>query len=211
MSLAPLRAGAPLAQALVVCVFVHGRGQSPEDMLTHVISKLQTPGVGYLLPAAPGGSWYSARAIDPLSGETRAQLGQSLRSLEEALQLAAREAPGARVALAGFSQGACLCLEYILAHATKLAGVCLFTGCRVGAPRDAASAALAGLPVYASCGDADAWIPLSAFTQALEQLASSGARLRAEIFPGRAHEVSQSECAALDAMLASAAAGRAAF
>ena len=83
------------------------------------------------------------------------------------------------------------------------------TGCRVGVPADGRSAsAPAGTPVYLSGGDADPWIPVSAFADAAQSLGARGVKLRADLLPGRAHEVSDAEIAMLDAMLADLAAGQ---
>jgi phospholipase/carboxylesterase len=64
------------------------------------------------------------------------------------------------------------------------------------------------LPVYLSAGDDDPWIPVAAFADAVSELGQGGARLRADVFPGRAHEVSTTEIAMLDGILADLAAGR---
>ena len=112
------------------------------------------------------------------------------------------QAPGVPLVLAGFSQGACLSLEAACAGLAPDA-VVAFTGCRVGVPGDDRPRRLAtGLSVYLSAGDADPWIPVSAFAEAVGELGSGGARLTAQVFPGRAHEVSAQEIAMLDRHLA---------
>ncbi|MFI0842811.1 alpha/beta hydrolase [Mesorhizobium sp. IMUNJ 23232] len=207
---AVLRLGAMPAHADALCVFVHGRGQSPEEMGEHVIARLRNATAHVVLPRAPGGVWYDARAVDPLSEHTTAQLAASLDAVDAAIDMAVSEgAPGDRIVLAGFSQGACLALEYALRRPGRLRGLVAFTGCRVGgASRARAAAFLNGLPAYLSCGDADPWIPLGPFFEAAHDLAQAGASLRADVFPGRAHEVLDAEIAALDAMLGQVAAHR---
>ena len=65
------------------------------------------------------------------------------------------------------------------------------------------------MPVYLSGSDADPWIPVSAWAAAAEEMGKARARLRADLIPGRAHEVSATELAALDAMLGALAEGSA--
>jgi phospholipase/carboxylesterase len=209
---AALRLGAMPAHADALCVFVHGRGQSPEEMGEHVIARLHNTTAHVVLPRAPGGIWYEARAVDPLSAHSASQLEAALDAIDAAIDLAVSEgAPGDRIVLAGFSQGACLSLEYALRRPRRLRGLVAFTGCRVGgALRAQATAFLDGLPAYLSCGDADPWISLDAFFEAAQDVARAGAALRVEVFPGRVHEVLDAEIAALDAMLEQVAAGRAA-
>ena len=68
-------------QARAICVFVHGRGQSPEEMQSHVLTRLDAPDVAFVLPRAESGSWYDARAIDPLTAGTRTALQAALDQL----------------------------------------------------------------------------------------------------------------------------------
>ena len=68
---APLRLGVAPRDAKVLCVFIHGRTQAPEDMQQKVIRGLTTADVSFVLPRAAGNSWYDARAVDPLTSEAR--------------------------------------------------------------------------------------------------------------------------------------------
>ena len=200
-------AGADVGQAGAACLFLHGRGQTPDDMLHDVVDRINLSGVHYRLPAAPGKSWYDAKAVDRSTAATRAQLGAALDLV--AAELAALETEGIapeRIVLAGFSQGACVALELVLQRPALLGGLCLLTACRVGGATGGGP--LRGLPVYAGCGDADSWIPLPQFIAALHDLGAAGARLRADIFPDRPHLVCDAEIAALRAMLQAVASGQ---
>ena len=202
-----LHIGAAVAGAKALCVFVHGRGQNPEAMLDHVVRHLPQD-VAYVLPRAPGGSWYGARAVDALTEVTRRELGASLAQVE-ALIANLRRASGAPVLLAGFSQGGCLSLELASAGRARPDAVAALTGCRVGLVGDERPrAAAAGLPVYLTGGDRDPWIPLTAFAEAAADLGGQGVALRADLFPGRAHEVSAAEISMVAAMLGDLGAGR---
>ncbi len=202
-----LHFGAAVAGARALCVFVHGRGQTPEAMVDHVVRHLPQD-VAYALPRAAGGSWYAARAVDALTEVTRSELGASL-ALVEAVIADLRRASDAPLLLAGFSQGGCLSLELASAGRERPDAVAALTGCRVGqVGDDRPSAAAAGLPVYLTGGDRDPWIPLTAFAEAAADLGGQGVALRADLFPGRAHEVSAAEIAMLAAMLGDLGAGR---
>lgn len=205
MHAAPLWRGADPASARAVCVLLHGRSQSPEEMEAHVLARLAAPGVAFVLPRAPGGAWYAARAVDALTDDTRGALAASLDHL--AADMAAARGPGVPVMLAGFSQGACLALEHICGGGRPDA-VAALTGCRVGQATDARPRAdLTGLPVLLTGSDDDPWIPISAWAGAAADLGSMGARLRLEVLPGRAHEVSDFEIAILGQMLARLSSG----
>ena len=198
----PLRLGPRPQDAKAVCVFVHGRGQSPEEMQSHVLARLAAPAVGFVLPRAPSGAWYEARAVDPLTAVARAQLAAAVDHLAAAVAAARAGFAGLPLLLAGFSQGACLAIEYVCAGLPPPDALVALTGCRVGVASDGRAETMArGLPAYLSGADADPWIPVSAFADATVSLGRQGARLRADLFPGRGHEVSDPEIAMLDAIL----------
>ncbi|WP_062235181.1 alpha/beta hydrolase [Aureimonas sp. N4] len=207
---ASLRIGPRGPQARMVCVFVHGRGQSPEEMETGVLSRLDAPDVAFLLPRAPKGAWYEGRAVDPLTSTTRSALDEAIDQLAAAMDEARAAFPGVPVLLGGFSQGACLSIEYVCRGLSAPDALIAFTGCRVGTPQDDRPDDLPkGLPVYLSGGDADPWIPVTAFADAALSLGRSGARLRADLFPGRGHEVCDAEIAMMASVLTDLSAARA--
>ncbi len=202
--------GADPARAKVLCVFVHGRGQSPEEMEAAVLRRLSAADVAFVLPRAEGKTWYNARAIDPLTDATRAELAASLEGLAVAVSDLRSRAASLPLVLAGFSQGACLSLEHGFSGRAAPEAVVGFTGCRVGVATDARPTELpSGLPVYLSAGSADPWIPVAAFAETAAALGQAEARLRCDVFPGRPHEVSDPEIAMLDGILSDLAAGHA--
>ncbi len=205
----PLSAGVGPAEAEVLCIFVHGRTQSPEDMIEQVVGKLSVRGVSFCLPRATGNSWYVARATDALTDPTRSELTASLDYIN-GLVGALRQAGGTDkpLLIGGFSQGACLSLEYAMAFGPWNGAMVNLTGCRVGQAADQRPARdLDGMPVYLTGSDQDPWIPVSAFAEASEALGRARARLRCELFPGRTHQASDMEVKALEAMLRDLAEG----
>jgi phospholipase/carboxylesterase len=196
-------------RAKALCVFVHGRGQSPEEMEASVIRRLSVQDVAFALPRAEGNSWYTARAIDPLTKATRAELAASLGGLSMAISGFRAQAPGRPLLLSGFSQGACLSLEHAFCGQDAPDAVAALTGCRVGHAGDDRPGLLpSALPVYLSAGDADPWIPVAAFAETVLELGQAGAALRCDVFPRRPHEVGTAEIAVLETILTDLAAGR---
>lgn len=210
---APLRLGVPPGEAKVLCVFVHGRTQAPEDMREQVVGRLSTTGVSFVLPSAIGRSWYDARAIDPLTDDARRQLDASLVHVREIVSDFATDAGRPLpMLIGGFSQGACLTLEYAMKYGPWDGAMVNLTGCRVGTPDCVRPFAdLDRMPVYLTGSDKDPWIPVDAFASAAEALGKARAELRCDIFPDRAHEACETEVAQLDEILAALAAGRKPF
>lgn len=199
----PLLLGASPGEALVHCVFIHGRTQSPEDMQEQVIAKLRMPGVCFVLPRARGNSWYDARATDMLTDRTRQQLDQAIGHVRQLVgALPGMDDHARPLVIGGFSQGACLAVEYAMRHGPWNGALASLTGCRVGTPDcERPFADLDRLPVYLTGSDKDPWIPVAAFADAAAALARARARLHCDILPDRSHEVSATEIAQLDKLL----------
>ncbi len=203
--------GADPGAAQAACVVLHGRGQTPDYMIGAVLDRLTVSGVHYILPASDGVGWYDAKAVEPLTEDTEAQLLAALTMVGDAEAAARAACPGVPLVLVGFSQGACLVIEHLM-RGGRADGAAMLTGCRVGAAGDdLPEAALNGLPVYCTNGDDDPWIPTWAFQKAVGQLIGAGARVRSDVFPGRDHEVGAAEIAVLDALISDLAQGRNAF
>ena len=195
-----LRHGAEPAAAKALCVFVHGRGQTPEEMVDQVIRHFPQD-VAFALAHANGKSCYAARAVHPLTDATRSELAWSFAHLRRLIE-GLRDATLLPMLLARFSQGACLTLELACTGQVLPDALAALTGCRVGTATHARPSALPrAVPVYLTGGDADPWIPLTAFAEAAADLGRQGAAVRADLFPGRAHEVSRPELAMLSAIL----------
>jgi len=194
------RCGASVAKTL--CVFVHGRGQTPEEINDGVIARVDAPDTAFWLPRQAEKAWYTAKAVDPLTEDTRMELSRSLGFLGTIMAEAHSAAAGRPVFLAGFSQGACLSLEYGFAGGHDMDALAAFTGCRVGKLGDKRPASFpADLPVYLSGSDADPWIPVTAFAETTLELGQARTALRSDLFPGRDHQVSDAECRMLATLL----------
>lgn len=151
------------------------------------------------MPRATSGTWYTARGIDPLTEQTRQELVASIKQVDEILKALPKDLP---LLLAGFSQGACLLIEYALQRGPWRGALACLTGCRVGvAGDDRPLSDVSNMPIYLTGADADPRIPVENFSQAAGYFSKARARLRVDSFPGRPHEVSDTEISMLDHML----------
>lgn len=206
----PIYHGASNKDAKVLCIVVHGRGQTQQDMMASIVDRLNVAGVRYALPKSANAGWYAARAIDPLTDDTLIELHDGIRQIAGLIADEKAMSPACPVLLVGFSQGACMAMELLMCQPSIVDAACLLTACRVGSTADKLPlSALDGLPVYASCGDADPWIPQDAYHRMLGDLTRAGARIRTDMFPRRPHTVTDAEIGNIAAMLRNLAAGRA--
>src|ERR1019366_10280034 len=132
-----LEAGEKLAKARAAMILAHGRGATAEDMMT-VAAELMHPGFAYLAPQASGNAWYPNPFTAPIE-TNEPYLSSALEVLETLLARVAETVPAERVILLGFSQGACLTLEFAARHARRYGGVVGLSGGLIGpdgTPRD---------------------------------------------------------------------------
>jgi len=125
-----LEAGEPLATARAAMILVHGRGASAEDIMT-VGAELMFPGFAYLAPQAAGSAWYPLPFTSPLEAN-EPYLSSALETLATLLATVEKTIPASRVVLLGFSQGACLTLEFAARHARRYGAVVGLSGGLIG-------------------------------------------------------------------------------
>ena len=193
-----LAAGPDPEDAAGVVILLHGRGGSPEGML-ELAGRIAPDDVAVLAPRADRHTWYPRSFLAPQE-ENEPWLSSALSWLEEIVEgLAGGEsggegaAPG--VGLVGFSQGACLALEYAARHPRRYGGVAGLSGGLVGPPgREwAYEGSLEGTPVFLGCSDRDPHIPEERVRESGRVLEGLGADVTVEIYPGMGHTVNDDE------------------
>jgi phospholipase/carboxylesterase len=189
-----LAAGEPLANARAALVMIHGRGASAEDILSFS-RELAQLGFAYLAPQAAGNTWYPNSFLAPIASN-EPELSSALSLLDAVVaHVAAAGIPTERTMLLGFSQGACLTLEYAARHARRYGGVVGWTGGLIGpdgTPRDYAGS-LAGTPVFLGCSDVDFHVPRARVDLTAEVLRRRGGEVTERIYPNMGHTVNQDE------------------
>ncbi len=205
-----MRGGAPLAKARAALVLLHGRGASAEDI--YALGEEVSAGlaaVALLAPQAAGNAWYPQRFLAPLA-QNEPALSSALRVISGLVdESAAAGVPFERIALIGFSQGACLALEFASRNQRRYGGVIGLSGAVIGPPGTphALSGGLSNTPVYLGCSDRDAHIPLASVEESAGIFAQLGARVTKAIFPGMGHTVNDEELAFTQALVRRLAAG----
>ena len=198
-----LASGAALTDARLVAVLLHGRGASAGDIIG-LASEFAVADVAYLAPQAAGNTWYPYSFLTPMA-KNEPGLSSALGMIAALVaHLAQRGVPGERVALMGFSQGACLALEYAARHARRYACVAAFSGGLIGPPGTPRNyeGSFAGTPIFLGCSDIDPHIPLERVTESAEVCRTMGAAVDERIYPGMGHTVNMEEIAAVRALLA---------
>ena len=193
-----LEAGLPRGKARSAGILLHGRDRTREEKVV-LASSFQLDGIRWLAPAADTGSWYPGRFFDPLE-VNEPYLSQAIEQIDQVVDNAGEDGRLAarHIFLVGFSQGACLALEYALRRPGRCGALVVFTGGIFGPPdqpRKFAPGLLTGLRVFLTGSDADDWIPEASTRQTADTLTSLGAEVTLHIYPGRPHIVSPEELA----------------
>ena len=195
-------AGTPLAQAKGAVVMVHGRGASAESILT-LAPALDRPDFAYLAPSAAGGTWYPNGFMAPIPSNEPG-ISSGMQAIADVLaQVEAAGIPAERTVLLGFSQGACLSLEFAARNARRYGGVATLSGGLIGpegTPRDYAGS-LDGTPVFLGCSDVDFHIPAARVEQSAQVIARLGGDVTMRLYPGMGHTVNDDEIAHVQAIL----------
>jgi predicted esterase len=199
-----LRAGPPLQDARLAVIAVHGRGASAEDILG-LAREVPVPDVAFLAPQAAAFTWYPHSFLSPIP-QNEPHLSSALRLLASLIdQIVAAGVPHERIGIMGFSQGACLSLEFAARHARRYAAVLAFSGGLIGPPGTPRGypGTMDGTPVFLGCSDMDPHIPVERVHESADVFRNMGAMVDERIYPRMGHTVNGDELRAVQSILAS--------
>lgn len=186
--------GAPLESARAAVLLFHGRGGSAADILG-LSSVVNVENVAFLAPEAPGNTWYPYSFLAPLVRNEPALSG-ALDVVKRSVAVLTEAGLGlGRVVLAGFSQGACLSLEYAGRNVGRYGGVVALSGGRIGPLGMSWSEEgdFAGTPIFLGCSDVDTHIPLERVQESSAHFRNRGAAVIERIYPGMGHTINEDE------------------
>jgi predicted esterase len=194
--------GVPAQKATAAVILIHGRGASPADILS-LASEIDPGGVAYLAPAARNNTWYPYSFLEPLE-RNQPFLESAITRISELLaEIRNHGIPMDRIALLGFSQGACLTLEFGARNGGRFGGLIGFSGGLIGPAVDQShyQESLAGTPVFLGCSDIDPHIPLERVQETADILQANGGEVERRIYPNMGHTVNQDELDAAEKLL----------
>jgi predicted esterase len=197
-----LRAGPQPADARIVAILLHGRGASAEDIL-ELSREWRLQDVAYLAPQASGSTWYPYSFLAPLE-QNEPGISSGLRVVSGLLEtLKEQGIQSDRVALMGFSQGACLTLEFAARHPRRYAAIVAFSGGLIGPPGTSRDyqGTLDNTPVFLGCSDTDPHIPLERVMESGATFRRMKAMVDERIYPRMGHTVNRDELDAVEALL----------
>lgn len=203
-----IQAGHELEDANGVVIFLHGRGSPAANIIRMRDNLAPDPEseqrIAWLAPQAIHNTWYPYRFLEPVE-RNEPYLSSALRRIDELVDAAVELGIHTRqILLIGFSQGACLALEYVARGSRQVAGVAAFAGGLIGDPSvpHPALPDLEGTNVFIGCGDRDEHIDIEIAETAARLLAEAGATVDFRRYPGVSHTILEDEVEAARAMVA---------
>lgn len=191
----PVRSvGKSLERARGAMVLIHGRGDTAAGILT-LSRELYHPDFVYLAPQAAANTWYPYSFLAPIA-HNEPGISSGIASVGRLVeQVVAAGISRERIMIGGFSQGACLAVEFVARNAARYGGVIGYSGGLIGpesTPRDY-EGSLAGTPVFLGCSDVDFHIPKERVEETAAVLGRMGAEVTMRLYPGMGHTVNQEE------------------
>jgi predicted esterase len=187
-------AGPAPDKADATLVLVHGRGGSAESMLS-LYERFELPTLAALAPQAANNTWDPQSFLAPLEAN-QPFLDLALRRLNSIVSdLLSHGVPSDRIALLGFSQGACLSLEFAARHPRHYGAVIGLTGGLIGPPGTARDypGSLDGTPFFLGTSDPDPHVPFERVQETEAVLARMGAQVELRRYPDMPHTINAEE------------------
>ncbi len=183
-------------------ILVHGRGATANSILT-LADELKLEDVAYVAPQAAEQTWYPYSFLADIE-RNEPGLSSGIAVIASLIdELVTEGVDVSRIGMLGFSQGACLSLEFAARHARPYAGIFGLSGGLIGppgTPRDY-TGSFDRTPVLLGCSDVDPHIPLERVKESAGVFRRMGAAVDERIYPGMGHTVNPDEIASIRAVL----------
>jgi len=191
-----VEAGKPLAKASRAMIMLHGRGATSQDILS-LCPHLPVDDYYIAAPQAANFTWYPFSFLSPVS-QNEPWLSSALQLLTSLVQdIEAGGISSERIYLLGFSQGACLTLEFATRNARLWGGAIAFTGGLIGDKVNMPNYAgeFGGTKVFIGNSDQDPHVPVSRTNESAEIMTKMGADVVYKVYNGMPHTINNDELA----------------
>jgi len=189
-----ITAGTPAKDAGAALIMIHGRGGTAKNIIG-LADELNVAGIAIYAPQAANNSWYPYSFMAP-DQQNQPALNSALEVIGNLVeQVKADGIPAEKIYFLGFSQGACLTLEYISRNAALYGGAVAFTGGLIGETLDPEKykGDFKNTPVFIATGDPDPHVPVSRVQESVNVIETLGGNVTLKVFKGRPHTITQPE------------------
>lgn len=187
-------AGKHISEAKKALIMIHGRGATAEDILS-LASQLHISDYTLLAPQATNYTWYPYSFMVP-PAQNEPWLSSAIALMEEIVNdLNKSGIASENIYFAGFSQGACLTLEFVSRNARQWGGVAAFTGGLIGDKiyNENYKGDFAGTPVFIGSADPDPHVPAERVIKSADLLKQMNADVTVQLYADMGHTVTPDE------------------
>jgi phospholipase/carboxylesterase len=186
--------GRKLSEAEKVLVMLHGRGANAEDILS-LANYLNVAQFTLLAPQATGNTWYpNSFLAPPFTNEP--WLSSAISLVDDITNdIVENGVSYDNIFFLGFSQGACLTLEYVTRNAMKYGGVVAFTGGLSGDKiyEQNYTGDFGSTPVFIGTSDPDPHVPVQRVLDSVKILKNMNAQVTDKIYKNMGHTINEDE------------------
>lgn len=189
-----IQTGLSLSESKKALILLHGRGASAESILS-LTSYLDLADFSVFAPQAAQRTWYPYGFMASDQGNLSA-LNSSLLQVSLLFQfLIENEKAPEQIYVMGFSQGACLSLEFTARNAQKFGGVVAFTGGLIGEKIEEKKykGDFQGTPILLSSSAHDMHVPAQRIHDSAQLLQKMGAEVSLSLFEDELHTIRPEE------------------
>lgn len=186
--------GLEIQKATKVLVLFHGRGGSAQDILS-LANYFEAKDFALVAPQAINNSWYPYSFLAP-AANNEPWLSSALQVAKEVVADIVNQGIAAEnIYFAGFSQGACLMLEFVTRNATRYGGIIAFTGGLIGEKinHENYKGNFAGTPVFIGTSNPDMHVPVERVYATSNILKDMGATVTEKVYAGMGHTINEDE------------------
>jgi phospholipase/carboxylesterase len=191
-----IQAGKSPEEAGKALIMIHGRGASAGDILS-LAEYLPVKDFALFAPQAKDHSWYPYSFLaKPEQNEP--WLSDALDLLRQLVaDIGAQGIAADKIWFLGFSQGACLTLEFVTRNAARYGGVAAFTGGLIGDRiyQERYQGDFNGTPVFIGTGNPDPHVPVQRVHDSTAFLQGMHAAVTEKVYPGLGHTINGDEIA----------------
>ena len=186
--------GKQLSEATKAAILIHGRGATAEDILS-LSSHLKINDFAILAPQATNNTWYPFSFLAPPS-QNEPWLSSALGILNDLVSdINAAGISSNNIYIIGFSQGACLSLEFAARNPRRWGGVAAFTGGLIGDKVNTTdySGEFDQTPIFIGSSDPDPHVPVERVQQTTSILRHMNAEVVEKLYKNMGHTINQDE------------------
>lgn len=187
-------AGKPLNEAKMALIMLHGRGSTAENILS-ISEHFNVDEFALMAPQATNNTWYP-QSFMAKEEENQPWLNSALETIHQTVErLNKNGIQSENIYFFGFSQGACLTLEYLARNAQKYAGAVAIIGGLIGEKiiRENYNGNFENTSIFIGTSNPDFHVPIERVYATENILKEMNAQIHLKVYDNFPHTIHQDQ------------------